>query len=72
MDHFQYDSTLEISEDGTEFIIKNKKPEINPQYIYDETPDELRNEYEEYKAAKLRGKDFKFTSKDNKGLYKIV
>ena len=52
MDHFQYDSTLQISEDGTELIIKNKKPLINPEYIYEETPDELRNEYDEYKAAK--------------------
>jgi len=33
---------MQISEDGTELIIKNRKPQINPQYIYDETPDEIR------------------------------
>lgn len=44
MNHFFFDSILTLSEDGQELIILNKKMNTNPRYIYDFTPNQIREQ----------------------------
>ena len=50
MNHYQFDCRLEISKDGKQLILHNRKMNTKPTYIYEQTPDDLR-------AIKKREKD---------------
>ena len=42
MNYFQFESRITLSEDGCQLLIWNKKYTTDPGYVYEETPEEIR------------------------------
>lgn len=47
--HLQFDGTLQLSEDGQSLLIVNKKPNTNPDYMFDPDPHKVKQAQEEWK-----------------------
>ena len=48
--HLQFDALLQVSQDGKELLIYNKKPNDNPEYIPEADPDEVKRQRDLYKV----------------------
>lgn len=53
MNHFQFESRVTLSEDGKSLIIENRKMNTNPKYRYEKTPQDIMDEREKVKQAKI-------------------
>jgi len=56
VNHFQFDSKIQISQDGQQIVITNKKPLNNPMYFYEETPEEVNADHALFLEARKQGK----------------
>lgn len=55
MNHYQFEAKIQISEDGKQLLITNRKPRTNPRYMYEKAPAEVEQEREERNAKARRG-----------------
>lgn len=55
MNYYQFEAKIQISQDGKQLLITNRKPRTNPRYMYEKVPDELERERAERNAKAARG-----------------
>ena len=54
-----FDAYLQLSEDETKFIVTNKKPVNDPEYIYEADPQLIKKAQEKFKLEQIEGKSEK-------------
>jgi len=58
MNHFNLNAQISLSEDAKQIIITNYTPNSNPQYQYDEMPDEIIAVTKAMNEANRRGEKY--------------
>ena len=55
--HLQFETLIQVSEDGLDLEIWNKKPLDNPDYIVEALPDEVRRKYKLFLLKEKKKKE---------------